>query len=142
MPLEAVAEVSAPRVNALPDRAHSLILGTMSTNSLERAIAGALRAAIKDHGPITAAGIGSAVKRIVGNLSNADLGALAPAAMARRRWGGTTEEERRIQLAPEFHASGGRAAWSKLTPEERSAEMKLRAAKRTHSGRKPRGPAA
>jgi len=34
--------------------------------ALERAIAGALRAAIKDHGPITPEHIGSAVKRILG----------------------------------------------------------------------------
>jgi hypothetical protein len=38
--------------------------------SLERAIAGALRAAIHDHGPITADKIGSAAKRVAGNLKN------------------------------------------------------------------------
>jgi hypothetical protein len=37
---------------------------------LERAIAGALRAAIHDHGSITPEHVGSAVKRIVGNLRN------------------------------------------------------------------------
>lgn len=37
---------------------------------LERAIAGALRSAIHDHGPITPEWIGSAVKRIVGQLRN------------------------------------------------------------------------
>ena len=36
--------------------------------SVERAVAGALRAAIEDHGPITVDGIGSAVKRVVGSL--------------------------------------------------------------------------
>ena len=41
--------------------------------SLERAIAGALKAAIRDHGPITADKIGSAAKRIAGNLKNARL---------------------------------------------------------------------
>ncbi len=116
-------------LNALPDGAHSLTLALMSTSSLERAIAGALRAAIKDHGPIDAAGIGSAVKRIVGNLQNAQLGELAAADMGRRRWAGTTEEERRDAMAP-IVSSGGRAAWAKLSPEERSAEMKRRAAKR------------
>lgn len=44
----------------------------MSDNEpLERVIAGALRDAINTHGPITPAWIGSAVKRIVGNLRNA-----------------------------------------------------------------------
>ena len=38
---------------------------------LERAIGGALRATLHDHGPITAALITSAVKRIVGKLANA-----------------------------------------------------------------------
>jgi hypothetical protein len=36
----------------------------------ERAIVGALRSAIHDHGPITPETIGSAAKRIVGNLRN------------------------------------------------------------------------
>jgi hypothetical protein len=36
----------------------------------ERAIVGALRSAINDHGPITPETIGSAAKRIVGNLRN------------------------------------------------------------------------
>jgi len=40
-------------------------------DGIERAIAGALRATIHDHGPITVEHIGSAVKRIVGNLANA-----------------------------------------------------------------------
>lgn len=102
----------------------------MSSGSLERAVAGALRAAIKDHGPITAANIGSAVKRIVGNLRNAQLGAIAAADMGRRRWAGTTEEERRETMT-DLGSSGGRSAWAKLSPEERSAEMKRRAAKRS-----------
>jgi hypothetical protein len=38
---------------------------------VERAVVGALRAAIRDHGPITPEHIGSAAKRIVGNLKNA-----------------------------------------------------------------------
>jgi len=38
--------------------------------ALERSLTGALRSAIHDHGPITAATIGSAVKRVVGNLRN------------------------------------------------------------------------
>lgn len=39
--------------------------------ALERAIAGALRSAIRDHGPITPEHIGSATKRVLGNLQNA-----------------------------------------------------------------------
>jgi hypothetical protein len=37
---------------------------------IERAVVGALRAAIRDHGPITPEHIGSAAKRVVGNLKN------------------------------------------------------------------------
>jgi hypothetical protein len=40
-------------------------------DGLERAIAGALRSSIKDHGPIGPKEIGSATKRILGNLRNA-----------------------------------------------------------------------
>ena len=101
----------------------------MPTSSLERAIAGALRATIHDHGPITAENLGSAVKRIVGNLRNAQLGELAAADMGRRRWAGVAEEKRREELS-KIQSKGGRSAWAKMTPEERSAEMKRRAAKR------------
>jgi hypothetical protein len=38
--------------------------------ALERAVIGALRSAIRDHGPITAESVGSAAKRIIGNLAN------------------------------------------------------------------------
>lgn len=48
-------------------------MATERDDGLERAIAGALRATIRDHGPITPEHIGSAVKRIVGNLRNAHL---------------------------------------------------------------------
>ncbi len=41
---------------------------------LERAIVGALRAAIRDHGPITADTIGRAAKRILGSLRSLGLG--------------------------------------------------------------------
>lgn len=43
---------------------------TQPREALERAVVGALRSAIKDHGPITAEHIGSAAKRVVGNLEN------------------------------------------------------------------------
>ncbi len=52
---------------------------------LERAIAGALRATIHDHGPITLALVTSAVKRIVGNLANVRQG--APSSTRRRERG-------------------------------------------------------
>lgn len=41
-----------------------------SRNPLERAIAGALRATIRDHGYITPEDVGSATKRVVGQLRN------------------------------------------------------------------------
>ncbi len=90
-------------------------------SDLERIIAGALRAAIKDHGPITLEWIGSAAKRVAGQLR----GAVGPAAMARRRWESIPDDERR-----RITGAGGRSAWADLTPEERSAEMQRRAAKR------------
>ncbi len=90
-------------------------------SDLERIIAGALRAAIKDHGPITLEWIGSAAKRVAGQLR----GAVGPAAMARRRWKEVPEEERR-----RITGAGGRTAWASMTPEERSAEMRRRAVKR------------
>jgi hypothetical protein len=97
-----------------------LLMKSLSSN-LERIVAGALRAAIHDHGPITADQIGSAAKRVVGQLR----GAVGPAAMARRRWEGVAEEERR-----QVTGAGGRTAWANKTAEERSAEMRRRAAKR------------
>jgi len=38
----------------------------LDTSRLERAISGALRATIRDHGPIGPEGIGSAAKRVIG----------------------------------------------------------------------------
>src|SRR5262245_31487981 len=90
---------------------------------LERAVVGALRATIHDHGPITQDLIGSAAKRVLGNLRNAGL--VGPADMARGRGSGLAARERR-----DVAASGGRAAWATMTPAERSAEMKRRAKKR------------
>lgn len=119
----------------LPDRAQGLTLSAVSTSSLERAIAGALRATITDHGPITAEHIGSAVKRIAGNLQNAELGRLAAADLGRRRAASMTK--RQMRDFAEGGSAGGRSAWAGLSPAERSAEMKRRAAKRRHSGRPP-----
>jgi hypothetical protein len=89
-------------------------------DSLERAIAGALRAAIRDHGPITADKIGSAAKRVLGNLKNARIDGLARE-MARRRWDGVSAEER-----SEHQAAAARAGWADLSAEERSREMSRR----------------
>lgn len=46
----------------------------MSASAIERAIIGALRSAIRDHGPITPAHVGSAAKRVLGNLRNVGAG--------------------------------------------------------------------
>jgi len=43
----------------------------------------------------------------------------------RKRWANATEEEKK-----EATSKAGRASWAKLTPEQRSAEMKRRAAVR------------
>lgn len=51
-------------------RARELQADNDHRNGLERAIAGALRATIHDHGPITPDKIGSAVKRVIGSLAN------------------------------------------------------------------------
>jgi hypothetical protein len=93
-------------------------------DSLERAIIGALRATIRDHGPITPDKIGSAAKRILGQLGNARASGLARA-MGKRRWAGMSAEDRAAVTS-----SGGRNAWAGMSPEERSAEMKRRAKKR------------
>lgn len=100
----------------------------------ERAIAGALRAAIKDHGPITPERIGSATKRVLGNLKNARpgparRGSITAAEMARRRWAGTTAEERQASARKAGLAGGRKGAlsrWAKMSPEERRREMSRR----------------
>lgn len=118
---------------------------------LDRAVVGALRDAIHAHGPITPKEIGSAAKRIRGAFRQAVQGATGTTAaeMARRRWAGTTTEERRkiaaaggrkrwkgttaaqrSRVNKKVGAAGGRSAWANMTAEERSAEMKKRAAKR------------
>jgi hypothetical protein len=98
-------------------------------DSLERAIAGALRATIRDHGPITPEWIGSAVKRILGNLRNARVDGLARE-LARRRWAGVSDDDRR-----EHQAAAARSGWAGMTAEERSAEM----SRRRRAGLKRRG---
>ena len=68
----------AAAVKLVP-RARQLQADDPDREGLERAIAGALRAAIRDHGPITTDKIGSAVKRVIGSLANATLVAGPPA---------------------------------------------------------------
>jgi hypothetical protein len=99
--------------------------------ALERAIAGALRATIHDHGPITAALVASATKRVLGQLQNVGLpGPAAGAALVRARWKGTTAEERKASMPKGLASSGGHAVWAGMTKRERSEEMKRRAALR------------
>jgi len=112
---------------------------------LERAIVGALRSQIRDHGPITPEWIGSAAKRILGQLGNAKPSGLARALGRRRtqllspeeltaftsaggtsRWKGVSKTARRVH-ATKAGAAGAASGWAKMTPEERSAEMKRRA---------------
>ncbi len=110
---------------------------------LERAIVGALRDQIRAHGPITAEWIGSAAKRVLGQLGNAKATGLARALGARRMRqmteaerhemsaaGGRTAAER---MTPEERVERARKAgssyWANLSPEERSAEMRRRRAK-------------
>ena len=62
--------------------------------SLERAIVGALRSTIHDHGPITAEHVGSAAKRIIANVTD---DALARA-LGDRRPAGTTDARRSPEL--------------------------------------------
>jgi len=60
------------------------IAGDLHAAAAERAIVGALRAAIHDHGPITPEQIGSAAKRVAGNLRNARIPATVPRPRAGR----------------------------------------------------------
>jgi hypothetical protein len=112
---------------------------------LERAIVGALRDQIRAHGPITPEWIGSAAKRILGQLANAKPTGLARALGRRRvaqmspeelaaftsaggaaRWKGVSKTARRAH-AQKAGAAGATSRWAKMTPVERSAEMKERA---------------
>lgn len=91
--------------------------------SLERVIVGALRAAIRDHGPITPETIGSAAKRIAGNLVNAKAGALARG-LGRKRFSGMSDKE-----VSEHQAAAASSYWAGMTKKQRSAEWKRRAEK-------------
>jgi len=65
--------------------------------SLERAILGALRSTIHDHGPITAKHIESAAKRIIVQLTSLRGDGLARA-LGDRRFAGTTDAERSAEM--------------------------------------------
>lgn len=71
------AVVSGPEFEALARAA--LHEGKPSREALERAVLGALKSAINDHGPITAEKLTSATKRVLGNLANAGVGIEPPA---------------------------------------------------------------
>lgn len=123
-----------------PDAAAAYNPAVPEADSLERAIAGALRATIRDHGPITAELVSSAVKRIVGNLPNARADGLARALGRRRFAGRSAEEVREHQSAAakarwkdvpaaersELQSKAGKAAWKDMTLEERRTEMRRR----------------
>jgi hypothetical protein len=95
---------------------------------LERAIAGALRDAIRAHGPITPARIGSAAKRIAGQLRNArGLESRVAATLGRKGGAAGRGESKRREVD---YSSMAATRWAGMTAEERSAEMKRRAAKR------------
>ncbi len=51
----------------------------ISREAAERAVLGALRASINDHGPITPDKLSSATKRVLGNLVNAGVEIEPPA---------------------------------------------------------------
>jgi len=97
--------------------------------ALERAVAGALRSTIHDHGSITPEAIGSAVKRVVGNLRNARPTATSEAAATLGRKGGAAgrgaAKRRQVDYAA-LGAAGGASRWASISPEDRSAEMKRR----------------
>ena len=80
-----------------------------SSDPQERAITGALRAAIRDHGPITPEHVGSAAKRVLGNLRNAGplraRGPLAP--------GETRETTMPVLLCRCARCAHEWAAWSR-----------------------------
>jgi hypothetical protein len=65
--------------------------------SLERAIVGALRSTIHDHGPITAKQVGSAAKRIIGQLASMRADGLARA-LSETRFAGTTDAGRSAKM--------------------------------------------
>ena len=86
---------------------------------------------LDEHGPINLEWIGSAVKRILGQIPNAAASALG-AALVGKRWAGTSDEERAAAMpwAAKAGRKGGRSAWAGMSKAEISAEMKRRAAKR------------
>lgn len=103
--------------------------------SLERAIAGALRSAIRDHGPITADKIGSAAKRVVGNLKNARLDGMA-AALGRK--GGLARKEAGANFE-KLGRKGGRAGRGVSKPRSEEARRRMLARRLIRAERKDGG---
>lgn len=102
-------------------------------DSIERAIAGALRATINAHGPVTLENMTSAVKRVAGNLRNAKVSGLARV-MAERRWAGRSDEER-----SQHQSEAAKSMWKGMTAKDRKAFLAkrgdaIRAAKRKKAG--------
>lgn len=89
-------------------------------DSLERAIAGALRDTIRQHGPITLENMNSAIKRVAGNLRNAKIRGLA-AVMARRRWASVSKEDR-----SQHQSAAAKSMWGKMNPTERAEFLRRR----------------
>lgn len=87
-------------------------------DSLERAIIGGLKSAIRDHGPITTDNMSSAAKRIAGNLKNARLDGLA-AALGRR---GGLANQSKVQAAK--GRKGGRAGKGTKKPHSPEAHRR------------------
>lgn len=90
------------------------------TESLERAILGALRSSIHAHGPITLENYTSAAKRILGQLPNASADGLARA-LAKRRWKDVSEEDR-----AKVAGAAAKSRWADMTAAQRSREMRRR----------------
>lgn len=93
--------------------------------ALERSVSGALRSAIHDHGPITPAAIGSATKRVVGNLKNAAQPTSAAAA-ALGQLGGKAGRGKAKRRSRAHYKSMAASRWAGMTAEERSEEMRRR----------------
>lgn len=103
-------------------------------DSLERAIVGGLKSAIRDHGPITADKITSAAKRIAGNLKNARLDGMA-AALGRK--GGLSSKQAGANFA-KLGRRGGRAGKGSKKPRSDEARRRM-LARRLLRAAGPRG---
>lgn len=101
-----------------PAGAGGTLGGMGKEESLERAVTGALRGAIRDHGPITGDLVTSAAKRVIGNLKNARLGGIA-AALGRQ---GGLANTKKAQAAK--GRKGGRAGKGSKKPHSEEARRR------------------